>query len=1410
MNNLTTRKIVLGALLAFVFAFSVQGIADALTLTRRTSDDLKYRYAGQTFNISFSVSGVEDSNTVDVDWENGEVTLTRIANTDVSIDNSSTFTLKQTLGAGDADYLQLRNGTYNLTFSLATDITPDIILLEVSSDDTAGSSLPYDIYAVAIAQSDDDPTDWFDFELVDPPFIRGLTGVPGVDDIHHTAVVNSLATLTNIDNNFAQVKPAGVGHLITYEVTGGGRLYIFSEDRNRKSTSSARLTTSTDAEVWLDMNGATNILTARIPQANTPVSDFVSDTATVIFGYARVNKVSGDDPIQIGNAGVMGSTGARLADPFVVQVVDSNGRAVANEVVEFEMPNNGSMGDYDEAKLVRDPSVSNDRLFDGTDYGDGPVQILTDSNGRASVFLRLGDEARNYMVFVNYAGDRVKTFTATAVAQPTTPAIIEIVSGDGQQADQYGVIADPLVVRVLDSRGRIHVGAEIDFLAIDGGMLTHSDGTTTPGLTTDTAGGNGEAFVRYTPPVGVSGTRRVRASINDGLQSVTFTVNGTPGQTPDPGDDDDDDDDDSDPTVSITPASLSGEAGSTQSLVINAGAQNTDVALGNPDFTIAGGDITPASSNTGNATSVTISVTLPTAAGSYILSARIGSVNRAIPITVTAPTTPDPGRLAITTDFDGVPGATSTVTVRATQADGEPAADVAVTLGITNGGGTLSPASVTTNSSGVATSTLTRGSAAGNNYFITATATNYSTAQSRISITGGSASAFTAYDGNNQSGALNTPLPEPFIVEVVDSNGAPVANVNVRFRTTIGTGRFSPAIANTNAQGLAQTTFTPTSAGRIRAVATIADVSGTAAFIVFAGEEAETLVKVSGDSQRGTPGNALAGPFVVEVQDADGDPVQGIRVTFTVTAGDGSLSETSATSNAAGRAQTRLTLGSQPGVNSVRASATGVDPVTFSTSIEPEVLIGAGNRPSMYWIDGGVLYHLDGDDTHQIAEDVNGVVIAGDQLYWTATTGSSAGTINRADLDGSGAAVLASIMSVPMGIAVDTAGGKLYWTNARGRVQSANLNGSGIRNLVQNLSDPTDLLLNNGHLYWVENGDTIRRANLSGQRVIRDVASGLGVVGGIAIGNGKLYWTEQTGPSAGTINRADLDGTNFQTLASIRSVPVGISVDTAGSKLYWTNARGRVQRGTLSAGMITNVIEGLIAPGTMLVGGASGDDGGNGTTPAPTPDPPADRSIYDVNNDGVVDNVDASLVAAAVNTVNDDYDVNEDGIVNFLDILLVFDNRDSEAAGAPTIVGMQLTAVQVDNIREQIDLLVATNDRSPAALRTLVYLQQLLATARPSQTQLLTNYPNPFNPETWIPYTLATDTAVRITIYNTQGVVVRSLLLGHQTAGYYMERDRAAYWDGRNAMGERVASGIYFYQLETDTMSAMRKMVILK
>ena len=109
-----------------------------------------------------------------------------------------------------------------------------------------------------------------------------------------------------------------------------------------------------------------------------------------------------------------------------------------------------------------------------------------------------------------------------------------------------------------------------------------------------------------------------------------------------------------------------------------------------------------------------------------------------------------------------------------------------------------------------------------------------------------------------------------------------------------------------------------------------------------------------------------------------------------------------------------------------------------------------------------------------------------------------------------------------------------------------------------------------------------------------------------------------------------------------------------------------------------------------------------------------------------------------------------------------------------------------------------------------IQLPALLAYEIPAETALLHNYPNPFNPETWIPYQLAHAADVTLTIYDTKGVLVRQLDLGHQQAGYYTDRTRAAYWDGRNHLGESVGSGVYFYHLRAGDYSAIQKMVIVK
>ena len=127
-----------------------------------------------------------------------------------------------------------------------------------------------------------------------------------------------------------------------------------------------------------------------------------------------------------------------------------------------------------------------------------------------------------------------------------------------------------------------------------------------------------------------------------------------------------------------------------------------------------------------------------------------------------------------------------------------------------------------------------------------------------------------------------------------------------------------------------------------------------------------------------------------------------------------------------------------------------------------------------------------------------------------------------------------------------------------------------------------------------------------------------------------------------------------------------------------------------------------------------------------------------------------------------------------------------------------------------IDQLAAKVNRSTAEEIALNVLKAILPESLPTGTQLLANYPNPFNPETWIPFQLAQDSTVTAKIYDVTGNQIRMIELGHLSAGNYVEANRAIYWDGRSENGERVSSGTYFYQLQVDEYTETKKMVILK
>ena len=379
------------------------------------------------------------------------------------------------------------------------------------------------------------------------------------------------------------------------------------------------------------------------------------------------------------------------------------------------------------------------------------------------------------------------------------------------------------------------------------------------------------------------------------------------------------------------------------------------------------------------------------------------------------------------------------------------------------------------------------------------------------------------------------------------------------------------------------------------------------------------------------------------------------------------------------------------------------------TQLSPVVLLSGAQYPPMYWTDTATsgFYRLVGGTkiVENRALGVENIIalavdVDGSKLYWIEQTGEKHGKIVRANLNGSNVQVVKEILSVPSDIAIDTTNKKIYVTNSNGKIQRINYDGSNFRpKLITALEAPKHIVVDvaGGKFYWTEKEERIRRANLNGSDV-ETLVTGIGTLGDITIAGDKLYWTEQIGEAAGKIQCANLDGTGIKTLVSLRTVPLGIAVDTIARKLYWSSTSGKIKRANLNGKSVQGLVAGLGKPTDLALG--------------------------------------TRTITASI-------------------------------AAAPGLIS-------------------------------------------PENTALLPNYPNPFNPETWIPYQLAEPADVTLKIYSTPGELIRTLELGYKPAGIYHSHNRAVYWDGKNQLGEPVASGIYFYTLSTGDFTATRKMLIVK
>ena len=523
--------------------------------------------------------------------------------------------------------------------------------------------------------------------------------------------------------------------------------------------------------------------------------------------------------------------------------------------------------------------------------------------------------------------------------------------------------------------------------------------------------------------------------------------------------------------------------------------------------------------------------------------------------------------------------------------------------------------------------------------------------------------------------------------------------------------------------------------------------------VQFTNQAHPALLKISGDNQKGAAFASLSQPFVIKAQDANGSALAGVSVTFAITAGGGTLSVTSTTTDTHGRAQTTLTLGPNLGTNAVKVAATGIK----STAIFHAI---AGTFPTEYlWsIPAGIsLIHLPLKVT-----TVNGIEKTIQSVSDLYDALGGAGTVN---LLGTHDAKTRRWFS---------------YTGTPDRGTSGDQPLTDDKGIIASMKTPVSVRLggdplgtNGSSVITLHPGVNIVGMPLRDSRIAR--VSDLFALDGIrdnviavtVSANGEFHTVRQVG-DAGDI---PITGGQSFNLKARRATTVAISGDG------WYNASGTAA-----------------APPTPLIGIQVTD-----TTP-----------VLALRGSIVGEKTNLNKVGLRVTVKNLSKGKSTTGIIGEDEAVryqaTIVDVETGRAAKIGDILEISAQSSEPFIGIQRLRYTVTAED----VKRNWIQLPALVTYEIPAKTELLANYPNPFNPEPWIPYRLAEDTFVTLTIYDLSGQPVRTLEVGHRIAAVYESRSKAIYWDGRNGLGEQVASGVYFYALTAGDFSATRKMVILK
>ncbi|RKU06521.1 hypothetical protein C6502_19980 [Candidatus Poribacteria bacterium] len=531
--------------------------------------------------------------------------------------------------------------------------------------------------------------------------------------------------------------------------------------------------------------------------------------------------------------------------------------------------------------------------------------------------------------------------------------------------------------------------------------------------------------------------------------------------------------------------------------------------------------------------------------------------------------------------------------------------------------------------------------------------------------------------------------------------------------------------------------------------------------VLFDNQAHPALLKISGDHQAGIAFTPLSNPYVVEVQDENGSAASGIAVTFTVTTGGGIVHPKITRTDENGRAQNTLTLGNL-GANTVSVSAAGIEgKITFHAISD--------DRPTEYlWaVPAGVSWihvPLQVTTVDNVARSIKSVADLYDALGGSDTVNfltthdpvtqrwhSYLGNSSRDTIADPVLTNDRGIIAVMNNAVVLRLRGDALGTNGSSFITlhpGRNLVGVPLRD--SRITHVSDLLALEG----IE--DNVSAITVSGSKAFK-LVRGTGDASDIPIIGGQSF-----------------------ILNAQQAATVVISGDG------WYNYSGTAIPPLLS---LTGVGVKDTTPVVALTGLIVGEDTGtnSGALRVIVKNLSTDRAVTGDENLFLPDKWGSTEVGYQVTVV----DVETGRAARIGDVLEI-----SVRFPSP-LIGMQplrYTVTAEDVLRSRIEL---------PALALVPY-------EMPSETELLANYPNPFNPETWIPYRLAEEAFVTLTIYDTAGQVVRTLDVGHRIAAVYESRSKAIHWDGRNNLGEQAASGVYFYHFSAGEYSATRRMVILK